>query len=105
MTQKKKKRWLTQEKFGSKFVYAERQPQWRRDASETNDQGVHVYARVDGLFTVEGIAVVSIHHDDAGHVAHGRWSVREAGFELFVAVKQLGEPDHKSVITEIYNKH
>lgn len=62
---------LTQEELSTKFVYAKRQPQRSRDASQTDDQGMHIHAGVDGLQAVEGIAFVFIHDHDTGDVAYG----------------------------------
>lgn len=79
----------------------QRQPQRRRDASQADDEGVHVDALVDGLAAVEGVAGGLVHHHDAGHVADRGRGVGEAMLELLVTVEQLGEPDHEGVVTGI----
>lgn len=77
---------------------AERQPERRGDASQAYDEGVGVDALVDDLLAVEGVARGVVADHDAGHVAHRRRRVGETVLELLVAVEQLGEPDHESVV-------
>lgn len=83
---------------------AERKPQRSGDTSETDDQGVHVYAGVDGLQAVEGIAFFLVHDHNTGDVTHWSRSVGEAVLEFFVTVEQLGEPDHEGVVTGMVMK-
>lgn len=77
----------------------QRQPQWGGYAGETDDQGVHVHTRVNGLQTVEGVATSFVDDDDARHVTHRCSGVGETVLEFFVTVEQLGEPDHEGVVT------
>lgn len=82
---------------------AEWQPEWGRDAGETDNERVHVHTLVDDLLAIEGVCGGLVYYD-SGHVADGRRCVREPVLELLVAVKQLGEPDHQGVVAEIVDR-
>lgn len=91
---------LTQEKFGSQPVHAQRHPQRRGYASDADPQGVRVHGLADLRPAQVGRVQRAVLFDVHGrHLAHGHVRARLLFFELFEPVEQLREPHHQRVIT------